>query len=123
MSEEEAVTLFRPVGQQEMDLIRESGYRAFPDRLSSQPVFYPVLNQDYAATIARDWNTKDPASGYVGYVTRFCVRAGFLRRFPVRTVGDSTHQEYWVPAKDLPDFNKNIVGQIEVVAEFNPSKE
>jgi len=39
MSEEEAITLFRPVGQQEMDLIRESGYRAFPDRVPSQPVF------------------------------------------------------------------------------------
>ena len=28
------------------------------------------------------------------------------------------HQEYWIPAEDLDEFNRNIVGPIEVVAEF-----
>ncbi|MDP9373701.1 MAG: hypothetical protein M3Q65_14865 [Chloroflexota bacterium] len=118
MANEQTVTLFRPVGQQELDLIRESGYRAFPPRLPHQPIFYPVLNYDYAAQIARDWNTKDAASGYAGYVTRFRVRASFLRRYTVQTVGSATHQEYWIPAEDLPEFNRNIVGPIEVAAEF-----
>ena len=31
--------------------------------LTGQPIFYPVLNEAYATTIARDWNTKDPTSG------------------------------------------------------------
>ncbi len=30
---DETVRLFRPAGQKEMDLIRESGYRAKPPRL------------------------------------------------------------------------------------------
>jgi len=38
--------------------------------LPDQPLFYPVLNEDYATRIARDWSVK--ASG-VGYVTRFDV--------------------------------------------------
>jgi hypothetical protein len=114
----DTITLYRPVGQQELDRIRQSGCRAFPPRLPTQPIFYPVLNEDYAVQIARDWNTKDAASGYVGYVTRFQVDADFLRRYEIHTVGGKTHQEYWIPADDLPAFNQNIVGTIEVIAEF-----
>ncbi len=119
---EETITLFRPVGQKELDLIRESGYRTFPPRLPFQPIFYPVLNEEYATKIARDWNTKDEASGYVGYVTRFRVKADFLSRYPVRTVGSSMCQEYWIPSEDLEEFNQNIVGLIEVIGEFRPSE-
>jgi hypothetical protein len=120
MSDAETVTLYRPIGQKELDLIRQSGNREFPPRLPSQPIFYPVLNEAYAVQIARDWNTKDEASGHVGYVTRFRVRAEFLKRYPVQTVGGSQHQEYWIPAAELPEFNRNIVGLIEVLAEFRP---
>jgi hypothetical protein len=111
----ETITLFRPTGPKELALIRQSGNRAFPPRLPEQPIFYPVLSEDYATRIARDWNAKD--SG-VGYVTRFRVRAAFLQRYAVQTVGSSDHQEYWIPAGDLPEFNGNIVGEIEVIAEF-----
>lgn len=80
MPDREATTLFRPVGQQELELIAASGWRAFPPRLFWQPIFYPVLTEEYAIGIARDWNTKDAASGYVGYVTRFRVRKAFLSK-------------------------------------------
>jgi hypothetical protein len=120
MPDTETVTLYRPIGQKELDLIRQSGNREFPPRLPFQPIFYPVLNEEYAVQIARDWNTKDEASGHVGYVTRFRVRAEFLKRYPVQTVGGSQHQEYWIPAAELPEFNRNIVGLIEVLAEFRP---
>jgi hypothetical protein len=111
--------LFRPVGAKELDLIKQSGYRKFPPRLFHQPIFYPVLNQEYAEKIARDWNTKDEASGYAGFVTRFYVRTEFISRYPVQTVGaGGLHEEYWIPAQELELFNENIVGQIEVVAQF-----
>jgi hypothetical protein len=116
-----SLTLYRPVGQKERELIRESGDTAFPPRLSFQPIFYPVLNEDYATQIARAWNTKDAASGFVGYVTRFRVRADFLCRYPVQVVGGSQHQEYWIPAAELDEFNRNIVGPIDVVAQYRPS--
>jgi hypothetical protein len=118
--ENETTILFRPVGQKELDLIRESGFRAFPPRLYFQPIFYPVLNEEYAAGIARNWNTKDEASGYVGYVTRFQVRTAYLQNYDVQTVGSSIHKEYWIPAEDLSEFNNNIVGIIEVISEFRP---
>jgi hypothetical protein len=50
---------------------------------------------------------------------RFSVRRDFLKRYEVQTAGGSQHQEYWIPAEDLPLFNQNIVGTIEVIAEFH----
>lgn len=115
---EETKTLYRPVGQKELDLIRESDFREFPPRLPHQPIFYPVLTEEYATKIARDWNVRDPRSGNVGYVTRFHVRSNYLARFSVQQAGGPRHQEYWIPAEELAEFNKNIVGEIEVVAEY-----
>jgi len=115
---ESSLILYRPVGQRELDLIRASGMTAFPPRLEWQPIFYPVLNEEYAVQIAREWNTKDEASGYVGYVTRFRVREEFAKRYPAQKVGGRTAWELWVPAEELEEFNRNIVGLIEVVAEF-----
>ncbi len=110
------VTLYRPVGPKELALIEESGWREFPPRLPEQPIFYPVLNEEYATQIARDWNV--PASG-AGFVTRFHVDAGFLSRYPTQTVGGAVHKELWIPAEDLAELNRNIVGLIEVIAEFH----
>jgi len=112
-------TLFRPVGQQELELIRETGYRNFPPRLPGQPYFYPVANLEYATQIARDWNTKDAASEFAGYVLQFEVEEEFLKNYSIRQVGDVMHREYWIPASDLDHFNQCIVGTIQVVAEFH----
>ena len=109
------ITLWRPVGPKELQLIRDSGMRAFPPRLPEQPIFYPVLSEDYAVKIARDWNV--PASGS-GFVTRFRVRRDFLDHYDVQEAGGRTHLEYWIPADELPAFNAAIVGEIEVIAEF-----
>jgi hypothetical protein len=114
----ETTVLWRPVGQAELELIEASGWRAFPPRLAHQPIFYPVANEEYALQIARDWNAKDAASGYVGYVTRFRVRSEFLARYPLETAGARRHQEYWIPPEEMDAFNAAIAGPIEVVAEF-----
>lgn len=113
----ETTILFRPVGQKELDLIRDSGFSKFPARLPEQPIFYPVLTEEYASQIARDWNAKHNEER-VGYVTRFHVRTEYLNRYDVQTVGGSEHLEYWIPAEDLAEFNQNIVGAIEVIAEY-----
>jgi hypothetical protein len=111
----ETVTLWRPTGPQELALVEASGWREWPPRLPDQPIFYPVLNQEYATMIARDWNVRHSGSGYV---TRFHVRQTFLDRYQVHQVGGQTILEYWIPAGDLPELNASIVGIIEVVAEY-----
>lgn len=108
-------TLYRPVGPKELALIVASGFRGFPPRLPQQPIFYPVLNEEYARQIARDWNVKDSGAGYV---TRFAVRSEFLAKYPVQKVGSVIHQELWIPAEDLAEMNRNIFGLIEVIAEY-----
>jgi hypothetical protein len=113
---EETVTLWRPTGPTELALVEATGWKAWPPRLPDQPIFYPVLNEDYATRIARDWNVK--ASG-AGFVTRFEVRKSFLDGYEVQQAGGRTILEYWIPAEDLDQFNANIVGMIEVVAEFH----
>ena len=115
MNDTETVVLFRPTGPEEIELVRATGSTRWPPRLSDQPIFYPVLNEDYATRIARDWNVK--ASG-VGYVTRFRVRKSFLDNYEVQQVGGQTILEYWIPAEDLELLNDNIVGTIDEIAMF-----
>jgi len=111
-------TLYRPVGRAEFELIRASGFKKFPPRLPHQPIFYPVLSEAYATQIARDWNTKDESSGFMGYVLRFKVLREFLSSYEIRTVGSAEHREYWIPAEDLDELNGNIAGSIEIISEF-----
>ena len=115
--EGDAVVLYRPVGQQELELIRESGFKTFPPRLPEQPIFYPVLTRDYAEQIARQWNARynSPA---VGYVVRFKVKSEYLRQHKIQTAASSEHREYWIPAEELEEFNRNIVGEIQVIGEY-----
>jgi hypothetical protein len=112
------VTLWRPAGPQEIALVEASGWREWPPRLPEQPIFYPVLSEEYATKIARDWNVRHSGSGYV---TRFEVRCSFLERYQVHQAGGRAILEYWIPAGDLPEFNANIVGLIEVTAKYQRS--
>jgi hypothetical protein len=115
MRTNELVTLYRPVGPKELELIRQSGWKRFPPRLPDQPIFYPVLNEEYAAQIARDWNV--PASGS-GFVTKFNVLRDYFSKFEIQNVGAELHNELWIPAEELDDFNNNIVDTIEVILTF-----
>lgn len=108
-------TLYRPVGPKELALIEQSGWKKFPPRLPDQPIFYPVTNEAYAAQIAKEWNV--PASGS-GFVTKFDVKTDYLSKFEVQNVGGEIHDELWVPAEELEEFNGNIIGLIEVTQRF-----
>jgi len=114
---EELTTLYRPVGPKELALIEQSDYKRFPPRLPEQPIFYPVMNEEYAIQIARDWNV--PASGS-GFVTKFSLPSAYLSKYEVQNVGGRIHNELWVPAEELEEFNDNIIGEIEVTKSFYP---
>ncbi|HEY3927773.1 MAG TPA: hypothetical protein VGL89_05330 [Candidatus Koribacter sp.] len=111
-------TLYRPVGQTELDPIRASGMRVFPPRLPEQPIFYPVLTLEYARQIARDWNTRDERSGFAGYVLRFEVDSSFLSKYVVQRAGSDQHLEYWIPAVQLDAFNSQVGGSKEAIESY-----
>lgn len=113
----ETITLYRPVGANELELIEASAWTAFPPRLPEQPIFYPVTNEGYAAQIARDWNTKHGSKQ--GFVTRFDVNADYVAKFDRKVVGGREHEELWVPAEELDEFNQHILGKIVVTQSFD----
>ncbi len=124
-------TLYRPVGPEELALVAASGWRRFPPRLPHQPIFYPVLDYEYAVEIARDWNTKESGEGHV---LRFEVSLALMSdpgvpermahlekasrldpqsrqvRFVLATAGGRTRREYWIPAESLDELNDRIMG-------------
>ena len=111
----DTVKLYRPVGPDELKLIVNSGFSCFPPRLPEQPIFYPVCSFEYAAEIASRWNVKDSGRGYV---TTFEVDKYYLDQYEVHQAGNKGHQEYWIPAESLNDFNSHIVGKIQALKSF-----
>ena len=105
--------LYRPVGLQELELIYDSGMQAFPARLPQQPIFYPVLELEYARQVASDWNVN--SGQFAGYVTEFKVEDSYIGRFEKHAVGGSEHQEFWIPAEEMEEFNRHITGHIRVL--------
>ncbi|SHK77989.1 hypothetical protein SAMN05444407_101122 [Chryseobacterium contaminans] len=118
MNKMKTTRLYRPVGEKEMVIIIENGYKKFPPRLEWQPIFYPVLDEDYASEIAEKWNTKDEFGNYLGFVTRFDVSEEAAHQYPAQNVGARNHNELWVPSEELDAFNQAIVGNIEVIKVF-----
>jgi hypothetical protein len=114
-ADEETVTLYRPTGQKELELVGASNFKKWPPRLPEQPIFYPVSNEEYAKEIAIKWNREESK---VGYVTKFKVKKEFMDRYKIQKVGGKDHTEWWIPAEDLEELNDNIVGRIEVIGEY-----
>lgn len=111
-------TLYRPVGEKEMILIIENNYKKFPPRLDWQPIFYPVLNEEYASEIAEKWNTRDEAGNFLGFVSKFEVLEEIVNKYPSQNVGARNHNELWIPSEELEEFNQAILGNIEVTKVF-----
>lgn len=114
--------LYRPVGLKELELILANNAEAYPPRLQWQPIFYPVLNFEYARQIATRWNLDDELSGYAGFVTEFDIDDAYVAKFEVQNVGGHLHNELWVPAAELAEFNDQIIGKIQVSAAFYGNK-
>lgn len=110
--------LYIPVGTSELELIEKSNYTEFPPRFPEQPVFYPVFSREYACEIAEKWNVKRE-SDCKGYVTKFEVDDEYCSQFEVHVVGSRNHQDLWIPADELDNFNSHIIDKIKIVDKFS----
>jgi tetratricopeptide (TPR) repeat protein len=110
------MNLYRVVGLQELGSIYDSNMKAFPVGLSQQPIFYPVLQIEYARQLASDWNVK--SGEFAGYVTQFKVDDQYIGKFEEHAVGNSAYRELWIPAEELDAFNKHILGSIKTVEAY-----
>lgn len=109
------IHLYRPVGLKELDLIKQSYWKNFPERLPDQPIFYPVLTYEYAELIISSWNINEEFAGYAGAITKFDIDLEFIKKYKVETAGGPTLQELWVPSEELSAFNEKIISTIKIV--------
>lgn len=92
----------------------EGGMKGFPPRKPEQPIFYPVLNLEYADEIAKKWNAESQSAS--GYVAKFNLDDAYAGRFEPQKVGASHHLELWVPSEELSRFNEYILPPILIVS-------
>ena len=111
------VTCYRPLGDKELELVKESGFKKWPPRLPEQPIFYPVTSEEYAVELTQ-WNITDFGKGYV---SKFEVKKDFMDKYPIKTVGAKRHTEWWVPAEELEERNDNIIGEILIIGKYGNS--
>jgi hypothetical protein len=112
------VILFRPIGANELGLIAKSGFRRFPPRLAENPAFSPVAAFDDARRVAELSKTQDKKSGFAGFVIRFEVADDYVQRLAARASGGPAPGEFEVPAGELENLNRHLVGRIEVVRRY-----
>lgn len=65
LKSQKSITLYRPVGLKELLLLEKSNWKRFLPRLPNQPIFYPVLNEEYANQIALKWNVAEYGAGFL----------------------------------------------------------
>lgn len=109
------VTLWRSVGQSELDLVASLRWRAWPPRLPNQPIFSAAGDRRYAVQIGRERNV--PAEG-VGYVVKFDVARSFLDRHQGYQGGPCDEREYRIPGDEVADLNAHLVGAITESADY-----
>ncbi|MEM9341009.1 MAG: ADP-ribosylation/crystallin J1, partial [Bacteroidota bacterium] len=68
------------------------------------------------------WNVNDEASGYAGFVTSFDIPSEYFNQFKVQNVGTHHHEELWVEAAELENFNLQIRDKIKVIKAFYGKK-
>jgi hypothetical protein len=39
----------------------------------------------------------------------------YLKKFAIQNVGGVIHDELWIPAEELDEFNRHIIGPIHVI--------
>jgi hypothetical protein len=54
-----------------------------------------------------------------GYVVIFNIQQQFIEQYELQTIGYQEHYEYRIPVSHLSQFNKALIGQIELISAFS----
>jgi hypothetical protein len=112
----ETVPLFCAADPEDLQLLEAIGWSGWPRINPDKPIFCPVPTEDHASRITRESQT---AKFGVGYVVRFEIIQAFMARYPRHRMHKRAHEEYWIPWRDLTDFNNHLVGPLVTVDEYH----
>lgn len=108
-------TLFKPVNPNELEEIEKEGLTLFPKNLYKD-FFYPVVTELYAIKIAKEFIIPEYNKAVI---IKFEIDTSFLKNYNIKSVGSLFNKEYWIPEKDMDEFNKNIGGKFVITKEYN----
>lgn len=77
-----------------------------------------LLSRAHVGVRARHREGLEREGRVLGFVTRFELDPEFATRYPVQVAGGRRHEELWVPAEELEEFNDHIVGTIAVLETY-----
>ncbi|WP_163832084.1 hypothetical protein [Spartinivicinus ruber] len=107
--------LFRPIGPEQFEALKNLGFSQIPSHVFGQKFFYPLLHESFAKQIAQEWYL--PKHGQA-YVIRLEIASSYLEQFEVKRIGGPEHTEYRIPIEEQTNFSRELVGNIEIVAEY-----
>jgi hypothetical protein len=78
-----------------------------------------LLIRIYTLLKRRVWIADAPDRNSRVLIPQSIIFGRYIDRFEVKVVGSSeVHQELWIPATDLAEFNRYIIGKIKIVAAY-----
>ncbi|MCX4027823.1 hypothetical protein H0A36_23735 [Endozoicomonas sp. SM1973] len=107
--------LFRPIGPDQFEALKKLEFSQIPSHVFGQKFFYPQLHESFAKQIAKEWYL--PKHGHA-YVIRLEIACSYLEQFEVKRIGGPEHTEYRIPIEEKANFSRELVGKIEVIAEY-----
>lgn len=104
-------TIYRSCGLPEWRLIRQDGRGKFPACMIRADIFYPSLLFENACGLAREFNTRDPASEFAGLVLACDVPPDFLREYDDPELEP---EALWLPPETRAAINDALQGPLRV---------
>jgi len=111
------ITLYCPIGVDELIAIVVSQWRGFPPRGAERPIFHPVTTEGYGRYLGANWAGRHGEGDC--YLVRFAVGAEAVRALERRSLGGPEREELWVAGESFAAFNAAIVGGIHLIAEWS----
>lgn len=105
----ELLTLYRPVGPEELDFIARSGWTRFPPRLRRKTIFYHEIEK---ASLAEEQPVDHICRNT--FIIRIHMLSDYLKRFSMKDGEESDCEELCIPLDRSEEFNNHIIGLIEL---------
>lgn len=103
----ETIVFSRNITVAELKFIKTNKFKKFPPCSPDYPFFHTMFNQKIDLEIDKN---------KISYGIRYEIKKCFLDRYEKQFVGNYDIKDYWIPSKDLEEFNQNLIGEIKITS-------